>query len=298
MDETKTQVMGDFDGTSAALEDISMTGKVAEDIQLEVQRRLAGETPPAPETEVVKEIDLGDGKGVQRFVGKSWQEVADKLGEAQRHATAKIRELSQRNVGIQPDNKALYQPVELKARDLTAAEMLRIQDQFGNNMQAGFDELIKARLGADPATIANSLGIVQQLYKNQMEQNASSNWVSKHAGEYWQFDLIPNLKAIAQKVMTSGYPVNENNLEWAYNQLVQAGDIMVEEPKEETPPPPPPPVSRQTPQPPTYISARSGQRVEQTPAKQGVDVEALNKLPLDQMKAAINRKFDEGRRNR
>src|SRR5690348_12024093 len=42
-----------------------------------------------------REIDLGDGSGVQVFRADSLEELVDKLAEAQRNATRKIRELNQ-----------------------------------------------------------------------------------------------------------------------------------------------------------------------------------------------------------
>lgn len=41
-----------------------------------------------------KEIDLGDGSGVQVFEGDTLEELVDKLADAQKHATKKIRELN------------------------------------------------------------------------------------------------------------------------------------------------------------------------------------------------------------
>ena len=51
---------------------------------------------PEQEEELVyrREIDLGDGSGVQVFEGSSYDELIDKLANAQLHATRKIKELS------------------------------------------------------------------------------------------------------------------------------------------------------------------------------------------------------------
>src|SRR5450631_1656081 len=63
------------------------------------------ETPVETEPEQFiykKEIDLGDGSGVQVFTGKgasaldALEELSEKLADAQRHATKKIHELSTR----------------------------------------------------------------------------------------------------------------------------------------------------------------------------------------------------------
>jgi hypothetical protein len=292
----------DFAGTSPALEDLVSPADFQKLIstQTEPTNGAPPAEPVADPFPCVKTIDLGDGKGVQIFKGKTWEEVSDKLVDAQRHATAKIRELSAKNGG-QPESKPLFQSVEYKPRTLTTAEQLAIADQMNQNLERGFDELIKARLGADPQAIANGLNIMQTLYRDKLEQNATTAWAQKHAGEYWQYDLVPSLQKIAQKLLAGGYPITENNLEWSYNHLVAAGELLVQEPPEVLPPPPPPappaePTGSRSTAPPAFVvSDRSGQRTEPTTRKEGVDVAALNKLPLDQMRDAINVRLKQGR---
>lgn len=68
---------------------------------------------PDEEPEVTvyrKEIDLGDGSGVQVFTATSVDELLDKLATAQAHATKKIRELNNRIKAIEsakPEEKEL-----------------------------------------------------------------------------------------------------------------------------------------------------------------------------------------------
>ncbi len=38
--------------------------------------------------------------GVQSFSGETWQEVAEKLGQAQLHATKQLRKLAQENAAL------------------------------------------------------------------------------------------------------------------------------------------------------------------------------------------------------
>jgi hypothetical protein len=292
----------DFAGTSPALEDLVSPEDFNKLINEQAQAPPA--TPPAEQFPCQKTIDLGDGKGVQVFKGKSWEEVSDKLVEAQRHATAKIRELTSRAPnGNQPESKPLFQSVEYKPQPLTRAEQLQIAELLDENPERGFDELIKKRLGADPQAIANGLNIMQTLYRDKLEQNATSAWAQRHSGEYWQYDLVPALQKIAQKLLGGGYPITENNLEWSYSHLVAAGELMVNEPAEELPPPPPPPASppaeaktiSRSPAPPAFVvSDRSGQRTEATTRREGVDVAALNKLTLADMRDAINTRLKQG----
>lgn len=290
----------DFAGTSPALEDLMS----AESVARAVAESAAAPPPPNPQPaqECVQEVDLGDGSGVQVFKGASWEEVAKKLAEAQKNATKRIRELSQRPTGLQPENKSLFQPVEYKPRDLTQAEQLRIADDMSQgNMTRAFDQLIESRLGVKPNELANGMNLLQTLYRDKLEQNATANWSKRHQGEYWQFDFIPSLTRISQKLLEAGYPITETNLEWSYNQLVAAGEILVEEPQDETPAPPPaqpaapPEPSRRTPAPTFVVSDRSGQRMDAQVRRPEVDVAALTQLPLDQMRTQIEARLKAGR---
>jgi len=225
--------------------------------------------------------------------------VASKLADAQLHATRRIRELSNFNQGNQLEDKPLFKPIEYKPRDLTRPEMLSLSDQWSSDPAKAFDALIEARFGATPQAIANGLNAVQTLWRDKLEQSATAKWTERHANEYWQYDLIPNLAKIAKKLLDSNHPLTENNLEWSYRQLVDSGELLVEEP-EETPPPanappvPPPPSSRTAP-PQFVVSDRSGQRSEPVRQASSVpDVAQLNQMSLDQMRAAITARLKSG----
>jgi hypothetical protein len=67
--------------------------------------------PQDPEITIYrKEIDLGDGSGVQVFTGKSVDELLDKLATAQANATKKIRELNTRLKAIETAKPADPEP--------------------------------------------------------------------------------------------------------------------------------------------------------------------------------------------
>src|SRR6266568_7729436 len=56
-----------------------------------------------------REIDLGDGSGTQVFEGETLEELVDKLADAQKHATRKIRDLNRqaKEVAAPPAPKPL-----------------------------------------------------------------------------------------------------------------------------------------------------------------------------------------------
>src|ERR1700675_2751390 len=107
------------DAIKSAVDAVNVDDPKLEGLSLEQIRALADkeQAPPAdkkvvepkkpePPTEEEEEededqeyeykIDLGDGSGVQVFKGANAEEVVAKLGEAQKHATIKIREQAER----------------------------------------------------------------------------------------------------------------------------------------------------------------------------------------------------------
>src|SRR6266704_5157746 len=85
----------------------------------DAQGRFTSPEPPAPVTEAEpvedepvlyrREIDLGDGSGTQVFEGETLEELVDKLADAQKHATRKIRDLNRqaKEVAAPPAPKPL-----------------------------------------------------------------------------------------------------------------------------------------------------------------------------------------------
>src|SRR6266705_5063177 len=95
-------------------------------------------TPPTPATpppsKFVREIDLKDGSGVQKFEADSWEGLVDKLATAQENATKKIRELSARKP-IEPEREV--KPV-YEIKEPSAADMLALKEGFEADPAAAF----------------------------------------------------------------------------------------------------------------------------------------------------------------
>lgn len=121
----------------------------------------------ANETEVVakpfrREIDLGDGSGKQVFEGDTWEELADKLADAQLHATKKIAEQdtelkATRRAAVTPDPEEVV--TGLKPRELTTDQQFEIGQRLANpaTAVAATRELIEAELGAPIADVRKRL---------------------------------------------------------------------------------------------------------------------------------------------
>lgn len=107
-----------------------------------------------------REIDLGDGSGIQVFEGDTWEELADAMAQAQANATRKIREqntelqqlrhaeLAQAEEELEPD-----EPIEqAKPRALTAQERFDLarDSKDPDKAQDAWDRAFEARTGMKP----------------------------------------------------------------------------------------------------------------------------------------------------
>ena len=94
-------------------------------------------TATPPPSKFVREIDLKDGSGVQKFEAESWEGLVDKLATAQENATKKIRELSARKP-IEPEREV--KPV-YEIKEPSAADMLALKEGFEADPVAAWKNL-------------------------------------------------------------------------------------------------------------------------------------------------------------
>lgn len=159
------------------------------------------------EEEYEYRIDLADGSGVQVFKGSSPEEVMDKLGEAQKHATKKIREQAEQL-------KRFSAQAEKEAAD---NEYVYGQELMTKPTEA-FKKLFKETTGVDINTFKNKWERVeaweqaQQVNAVEEKKNfAATNFISSHP------EYIPNKQ-------------NGTKLEKAVNLLVADAERKNEEP--------------------------------------------------------------------
>ncbi len=239
------------------------------------------ETPP-DKKEVV--MDLGNG---EVFKGETWEEVAKKLGEGKKHATDKIKELTQRKP-VEPEKELKYEA--LQPKPLSEADVLAIKEGFNADPLAAFRKMFAAETGITPEEDRAQENARRE---QQARLEAERAFVNAHKD-----DFVPNAEN-SQKIYSilqkEGLPVTKRNLEWA---LQQAGEVVKPQPVSELPPPPPKPTVREIPPPPVSISANFGERVETGPGDGGVDAAEMAKiatLPPAEMKTRIEELFRRGR---
>ena len=242
--------------------------------------------PPAP-AKVFREIDLKDGSGVQRFEAATYEELADKMAEAHKHATVKIRELSQRKP-IEPE-RDVKPAFELKPP--SEADMLALKEGFDADPAAAVKKAFQLFTGQTPEEYQTERA---QFAADQQRKQAEVAFLKTHK----DFNNCPeNAAKISEFLSKEQLPVTKRNLEYAYQNLeasfvktVQAGPVDL--------PPPPVPTVRDIPPPPVTIPARFGDRPMDTTGIEGVDAAEFAKiatLPAAEMKARIEQLFRKQR---
>jgi hypothetical protein len=187
-------------------------------------------------------IENGNGHRISTFKGKSYEDIADQLADAQINAN---RQLSR----LKPDTGR--QPFVVQPRELTPADRLRLSNDITdpNKVAEAVTEIVTASQGAPPSAVGKRFA--------EYDQKAADEYYNQEAlafvDDYPDYYPIPeNQQALFQALEANHYDLTRNNLAIVFNQLFHAGK-MVPWPEEGGPPeeppnlpvaPPPPPPSR------------------------------------------------------
>lgn len=261
---------------AAAAEEVAQEAKDAEskaDIELP-----ESEAEEVPEQFVYKkEIDLGDGSGIQVFTGRgptkdeAFEDFAEKMAEAQRNATIKIRSLNQK----------------IKAEDTRTAQQ-KTDDEY----------VIAQRLQKEPSRAIRD--VVKEVIEERESASARSlaaqqNFVDSHPDYVADAD---NGRRIMSEVQRLGFSeFTDQSLEKAYQSLKASGllKLKTEEASE-----------------PTEVKAEATQRIAEPKVeatqvrspkksstvstrgagapvvKTGISEDELYSMPLDKLKKVAN----------
>ena len=193
-------------------EDNDLGEKLAESAQeVDVEEE---EEEAQPEKWFVREIDLGDGSGKQVFKGRSLEELADRLAEAQTHATRKIRELSQerkRTAQEEADNEFVLQQ-----------ELL---NKPSETLRRKFEEMV----GMPIDSFKTKIQKVEAFEKAQSAEEASKEFVQSHEDYY----ASPgNGKRMGAYLNRMGLDWTVENMEKAFKELSSDG-LLAERPEQQ-----------------------------------------------------------------
>lgn len=118
-----------------------------------------------------KEIDLGDGSGVQVFEAPTLEELVEKLATAQVNATKKIRELSSKIKEVQP-KKEKEAP---KEREFSNDEEYVLSQEMASKPTSAFKKMFKEIVGVDITDFRSTVDRMKAFEAAQAEQQAQSS---------------------------------------------------------------------------------------------------------------------------
>jgi hypothetical protein len=160
-------------------------------------------------------IDLGDGAGVQVFEAPSMEELVEKLGKAQEHASRKIRELSAAQKTQQPV-KQVQQPSKEEAE---ASEFLLSQELM-SAPTAAMKRVFEQMVGMPIDEFKTSLSRVKAFEKGQTETRNAVEFVKSHP-DYVKNEH--NATLMENYIKTFGLEGTPENIERAFEALKSGG---------------------------------------------------------------------------
>lgn len=189
----------------------------------------ANEGEPNNEGEYVATIDLENGKPPQVFKGKTHLEVANKLLDAQAHASQRIDELK----GNRKFDEAAPKK-EVKSRVLSADERFKISQDLQDPAKApeAVRTVVEAAVGTDLASVAERLqGDDEETEAQRIESECIK--FAKATPEFFQ--CRHNAQTIVEWLTVKGKPITQNNCAIAFEHLNAIG-LMVQRPTAEPTP--------------------------------------------------------------
>ena len=157
-----------------------------------------------------REIDLGDGSGVQVFRGATPEELLDKLAEAQVHATRKIREL---NTALKSKETAVNPAVADDELWVLSQEMLA-------NPLTAVDKVLAKQLGMTTSQLKERLDRLSVIEQERNTQTVAHQFLEEHP----EFHTSKaNGDRIERYLKTFQLPETLDNVEQAYRELTESG---------------------------------------------------------------------------
>lgn len=165
---------------------------------------------PVEEDEIVyrREIDLGDGSGVQVFEGASYDELVDKLANAQLHATRKIKELS------------TAKKVEAKAEELTPEQEFLLSQELTSKPSKAIKALIESTLGMSVEEFRKTQEELRSFRAEKVAETDAVRFVQE-TPDY--FASAKNGEKMSRYLKTFNLEPSVDNYRKAFNDLNESG---------------------------------------------------------------------------
>jgi hypothetical protein len=227
-------------------------------------------TPPVPTTPIKVEsvIDLGDGTGVQRFVGEgpdelsAYKDLNQKLTKAQEHATRKIAQ--QRNqLRARPERELNVKPIPFVPRQVTEADIAQIKELWDKNPVEAWRRLHDINYGGiQPETMVEGVNSTKLQEVRRIADEAAVEFIADHEDDFepspqnsskihkFLYGCTRSFDADAENLIDCkkcgkrhepSLPVTRQNLEYAYQELSANGENFAKAPEPAVAAPPPQP---------------------------------------------------------
>jgi hypothetical protein len=192
---------------------------------------------PDENGDIVLEIVNNKGNRVSTFRGKTIDDVAEQLADAQVNAN---RQLGRK---LNPDVGRI--PMQMQPRELTSADRLRLSSEITdpNKIVEVVDEIVTAKQGAPPAVVGKKFSEFDQREADEYYREEAEAFVADYP-EY--YPVQENQEKLFAALREAKYDLTRNNLAIVFQQLYEQGKL-VEKPdddneQDEPPTPPAPPV--------------------------------------------------------
>jgi hypothetical protein len=307
------------DAIKKAIEEPEVSDQELENLSLEELRALAdGQAQPKPKVEdkatprveeveeqddeeedddedeekFVREIDLGDGSGVQVFKAATLEKLLDKLAEAQKNATKKIREQA-----------AQLKKYSAQAEADAADNEYVVSQELMSKPTAAFKKLFKETTGVDIESFKNSWERLQAWEQSQAVQsieNQKNQAATQFLADHPEFVTNATNGARLEKAINllvadaerTGKEINFSQfIEEAYADLSASGLLQLKDMEAE-------PVKKETPiektvQVPAHTRRASGlssrARTATVPKSTEPTIEDIENMSLDEIRAHVEK---------
>jgi hypothetical protein len=192
-----------------------------------IRRSLGIEDEPEPTQEATTEkveepqgvrieIDLGEGAGREVFEAETAEALIEKMAEAKKHATLKIRELNQKLKSVSLSTKRA-EPV----KKLSADDEFLVSQELSTNPTKAFRKLFESEVGMTFEDFTAKLQQADSLAKEKAVHDAAQKFLSAHP-DYVNNEA--NGGRLDKYVQFQGLDMsNPDDLETAYNDLMSSG---------------------------------------------------------------------------
>jgi len=215
------------------MSDFGLTSEFGDDVAfpaVEPAKEPAGDEPK----KFVKEIDLGDGSGVQKFEADSEAELIDKLVEAQTNATKEIRKLQRAKPRVRPQKqeRVVEAPRPYAEPTVSQQDDLEFATQLSVNPSRVFAKLFEASTGIKLDDLRATREKVGEIV-SQIEEQAQAQVFMNDTPEFRPTKA--NSNALLGILEDEELPVTQQNLSYAYQQAMDGALLELPAKLEPTP---------------------------------------------------------------